>query len=50
MAASLGVSRLKATSSVVEYYPSGNGVSAEAEESALLEVITRKRLMDTVTD
>jgi hypothetical protein len=37
-------------SSVVRRWLAGNGVSAEAEESPLLEAVTEKRLMDTVTD
>jgi hypothetical protein len=36
--------------SVVEYLPAGNDVSAEAEESQLLEVVNRKQLVDPVTD
>jgi hypothetical protein len=30
---------------VMKYYPAGNDMSAEAEESPLLEAITRKRLV-----
>jgi hypothetical protein len=31
-------------------WPADNGMSAEAEEYPLLEAITRKRLVETVTD
>jgi hypothetical protein len=37
-------------SSVVRRWPAGNVVSAEAEESPLLEAVTRKWLVDSVTD
>jgi hypothetical protein len=49
-AASLGVSQLEQEFRVVEYQPAGNEVSTEADESPLLEVVTRKRLVATVTD
>jgi hypothetical protein len=44
------VSWSKSKSSVVEYQPAGNDVSAEAEESPLLEAVTKKRLVETVRD
>jgi hypothetical protein len=34
----------------VEYEPTGNDVSTEAEEFPLLEAVTRKRLVESVTD
>jgi hypothetical protein len=34
-------------SSVVRRWPAGHGVSAEAEESPLLEAVTRERLVKT---
>jgi hypothetical protein len=37
-------------SSLVRRWSAGNGVSLEVEESPLLEAITRKRLVETVTD
>jgi hypothetical protein len=37
-------------SSVVRRLPAGNGVSAEAAESSPLEAVTRKRLVEIVTD
>jgi hypothetical protein len=49
MATSLGVS-VEAISSVVRRWPAGNGVSVEVEESPLLESVTKKRLVDSVTD
>jgi hypothetical protein len=49
MAASLGVSQFEREFRVVEYQPAGKEVSAEAEEFLLLEVVTRKRLVETVT-
>jgi hypothetical protein len=48
MAASLGISQFEATSSVVKYSPADD-VSVVAEESPLLEAVTRKRLVETVT-
>jgi hypothetical protein len=36
--------------SVMRQWPAGNGISAEAEESPLLETVTRRRLVKTVTD
>jgi hypothetical protein len=35
-------------SSVARLWPVGNGVRAEAEESPLLEAVTRKRLVKTL--
>jgi hypothetical protein len=35
-------------SSVVRRWPAENGVSAEAEESPLLDAVTRKRLVKTL--
>jgi hypothetical protein len=37
-------------SSVVTRWPAGNDVNAEAEECPLLEAVTRKRLVETVTE
>jgi hypothetical protein len=37
-------------SSVVRRWLAGNGVSAQAEESPLLEAVTRKRLVESVID
>jgi hypothetical protein len=37
-------------SSVVEFPPARNALSTEAEESPLLEAVTRKRLVESVTD
>jgi hypothetical protein len=34
-------------SSVVGWWPAGDGVSAEAEESSLLEAVARERLVKT---
>jgi hypothetical protein len=34
----------------VKWYPVGSGVRAEAERSPLSEAVTRKRLVETVTD
>jgi hypothetical protein len=50
MATSLGVSQLDQEFIVLEYKPTGNEVSAEAEESPMLEAITRKRLVESVAD
>jgi hypothetical protein len=36
--------------SVVGYLPDSNDMSTEAEESPLLRSITRKQLVETVTD
>jgi hypothetical protein len=37
-------------SSVVRRWSASHGVSAEAEESPLLEAVTRKRPLESVTD
>jgi hypothetical protein len=34
----------------VKYKPADNEMSAEAEETPLLKAVTRKRLVETVTD
>jgi hypothetical protein len=49
MAASQGVSQLEQEFRVVRYEPTGDELSAEAEESPLLEAFTRKRLVEIVT-
>jgi hypothetical protein len=47
--ASLGMS-VEAISSVVRRWLADNGVNAEVEESPLLEAVTRKRLVESLTD
>jgi hypothetical protein len=49
-AASLRVSHLKQEFRVVGYWPDSRDVSTEAEESLLLEAVTRKRLVEIITD
>jgi hypothetical protein len=49
IASCLEVSQLEQEFRVMEYQPAGNRVSAEAEESPLIEATTRNQLMETIT-
>jgi hypothetical protein len=48
--ANLRVSQLGQEFRLVEYSPDSSDVSTEAEESPLLEAVTKKRLVEIITD